>query len=124
MAKIPDIIPITDLRQDAAAALKLVKGSKQPVVITQRGRAAAILLSTETYERRENENQLLRLIARGEQEIAAGKGYDLDTVLAEADALLAPKQARLKVKRGRPLLRLPVAPARVFLVGEHHYSTH
>jgi len=93
MAKIPDIIPITDLRQDAAAALKRVKSSKQPVVITQRGRAAAILLSMETYERREHESQLLRLLARGEQEIAAGKGYDLDVVLAEADALLAGGQS-------------------------------
>jgi prevent-host-death family protein len=89
MAKMPDIIPITDLRQDAAAALKRVKSSKQPVVITQRGRAAAILLSMEAYERSEHERQLLRLIALGEQEIAAGKGFDLDAVLDEADALLA-----------------------------------
>ena len=89
MAKVPDIIPITDLRQDAAAALKRVKSSKQPIVITQRGRAAAILLSVEAYERSEHERQLLLLIARGEQEIAAGKGFDLDSVLTEADALLA-----------------------------------
>ena len=89
MARVPDIIPITDLRQDAAAALKHVQSSKQPVVITQRGRAAAVLLSLEAYQRSEHELQLLRLIARGEQEIAAGKGFDLDSVLAEADALLA-----------------------------------
>jgi prevent-host-death family protein len=89
MAGVPDIIPITDLRQDAAAALKRVQSSKQPVVITQRGRAAAVLLSVEAYQRSEHELQLLRLIARGEQEIAAGKGFDLDSVLAEADALLA-----------------------------------
>jgi prevent-host-death family protein len=89
MAKLPDIIPITDLRQDAAAALNHVKSSKQPVVITRRGRAAAVLLSMEANERSEQERELLRLIARGEQEIAAGKGFDLDSVLAEADALLA-----------------------------------
>ncbi len=89
MAKVPDIIPITDLRHDAAAALKRVKLSRQPVVITQRGRAAAVLLSMEAYARGEHERQLLRLIARGEQEIAAGRGFELDDVLAEADALLA-----------------------------------
>lgn len=89
MAKIPAIIPITDLRQDAAAALKQVQSSKQPVVITQRGRAAAILLSMEAYERSEHERQLLHLLARGEQEISAGEGFDLDEVLVDADALLA-----------------------------------
>lgn len=88
MPKVPNIMPVTDLRQDAAAALKRLKLSKQPVVITQRGRAAAILLSMEEYERGEHERQLLRLLARGEQEIRAGQGFDLDTVLAEADALL------------------------------------
>ncbi|HEV8308642.1 MAG TPA: type II toxin-antitoxin system Phd/YefM family antitoxin [Methylomirabilota bacterium] len=89
MVKVPDIIPITDLRQDAAAALKRARESRQPVVITQRGRAAAVLVSVETYERAEHERQLLRLLARGEREIAAGEGYDLDSVLAEADELLA-----------------------------------
>ncbi len=89
MGKVPEIIPITDLRQDAASALKLVKSSRQPVVITQRGRPAAVLLSMEVFERSEHERQLLHLLARGEQEIAAGKGFDLDVVLAEADGLLA-----------------------------------
>ena len=72
MAKVPAIIPITDLRQDAAAAMKHAKSSRQPVVITQRGRAAAVLLSLEAYERSERERQLLHLLARGEQEIDAG----------------------------------------------------
>ena len=89
MANVPDIIPVTDLRQDAAAALRRVKSSRQPVVITQRGRAAAVLLSLEAYERSEHERQLLHLLARGEQEITAGRGFDLDEVLAEADALLS-----------------------------------
>lgn len=88
MSKVPDIIPVTDLRQDAAAALERVRVSKKPLVITQRGRAAAVMLSIEEYERAERERELLRLLARGEKEIAAGAGYDLDSVLAEADALL------------------------------------
>lgn len=88
MAKVPDIMPVTDLRQDAAAALKRVRTSKQPLVITQRGRAAAILLSIEAYETAEHERHLLRLLARGDKEIAAGEGHDLDEVLKEADALL------------------------------------
>jgi prevent-host-death family protein len=88
MTRVLAIITITDLRQDAAAALKQVKSSRQPVVITQRGRAAAVLLSLEAYERSEHECQLLHLLAGGEQEIAAGKGFDLDEVLGEADALL------------------------------------
>ncbi|MBI3998504.1 MAG: type II toxin-antitoxin system Phd/YefM family antitoxin [Armatimonadetes bacterium] len=89
MPKLPEVIPVTDLRQDAAAALRKVRSSKQPLVITQRGRATAVMLSIEAFEQAEHERQLLRLLARGEREIAAGRGYDLEAVLREADALLA-----------------------------------
>jgi len=88
MAKIPHIIPITDLRQDAASVLRRVRDSNEPVFITQRGRATAVMLSAEAYERSEHERELLRLLARGEKEIAAGNGHGLDDVLDEADALL------------------------------------
>jgi hypothetical protein len=37
--------------------------------------------------------ELLRLFARGEREMAKGKGYSLGSVMADADALLAEKEA-------------------------------
>jgi len=58
------------------------------VVITQRGRAAAVMVSAQSYERTQHELEILRLLARGEAEIEAGIGHDLDVVLAEADELL------------------------------------
>ena len=89
MTKVPEIIPVSDLRQDAATILKRIQNSEQPLVITQRGRAAAILLSVEAYERLARNQDLLNLLARGEREIAGGVGHGLDEVLAEADDLLA-----------------------------------
>lgn len=88
MAKVPKIVPISDLRKDAAAVLKRLRGSQEPVVITQRGRAAAVLLSVDTYEQSEEERQILRALARGEREIQSGRGPSLDSVLREADKLL------------------------------------
>jgi len=89
MAKLPHIIPVSDLRQDAAKVLKQVRDSEEPIIITQRGRATAVMMSVEAYEKSEHENALLRLLAIGEKEIGAGRGHDLNSVLAEADALLA-----------------------------------
>jgi prevent-host-death family protein len=89
MGTLPNIIPVSDLRQDAAKVLKRVRESREPVVITQRGRAAAVMLSVEAFEQSERDKELLRLLAKGEKEIEAGEGHDLDSVLAEADALLA-----------------------------------
>ncbi|MCA9233298.1 MAG: type II toxin-antitoxin system Phd/YefM family antitoxin [Planctomycetales bacterium] len=86
--KIPDIIPVTDLRQDAASVLKKLQGSSQPLVVTQRGRAIAVIQSVDAYERSEHERELLRLLAVGEKEIEAGEGYTLASVMREADEVL------------------------------------
>ena len=68
--------------------LDRVRRSRDPVVITQRGRAAGVLLSIREYERTVYERDLLRALARGEREIQAGEGVTLDSVFEEADALL------------------------------------
>ena len=88
MRKLSNIIPVSDLRQDAANLLKQLNKNKEPLIITQRGRATAVIIGVEAYEKSEHEKELLRLLAKGEREIELGKGYDLDTVLSEADALL------------------------------------
>lgn len=88
MSAVPKIVPISDLRQDAAGVVKGAATSREPVFITQRGRAAAVLMSAQTYERTQHELEILRLLARGEVEIEAGVGHDLDAVFAEADKLL------------------------------------
>jgi prevent-host-death family protein len=88
MARVPAVVPISDLRQGAADVLAQVRKSRQPVVITQRGRAAAVMISVESYEESEKEREILRRIAQGEREIAKGKGVDLRHVLADADRLL------------------------------------
>ena len=90
MAKVPAIVPVSDLRQDAARpVLKNAQNLKEPVFIAQRGRATAVLMSLDAYERSEAERELLLLLAKGEKEIAAGIGHSLDDVLAEADELVS-----------------------------------
>ncbi len=88
MARFPKIIPVSDLRQDVAEAVRSVQASRDPTVITQRGRAAVVMLSIREYEQGEYERQILYALARGEREISAGKGHDLDSVMAEADEIL------------------------------------
>jgi len=92
MTKLPNIIPITDLRQDATTVVKRVTASREPLVITQRGRATVVMVSLEAYEHSQHELELLRILARGEKEIEAGKGYEFEEVLAEADSLLKEKK--------------------------------
>jgi prevent-host-death family protein len=89
MGSMPMIIPISALRQDAAGVIKRAAAAHKPVFVTQRGRATAVLVDAESYERTHHELELLHRLARGEAEIQAGVGYRLPDVLAQADAILA-----------------------------------
>jgi len=88
MGGFPTIIPISDLRQDAAGIIKRAALSREPVFITQRGRPAAVMVDAQTYERTQRQHEILQLLARGAAEIEAGVGRDLDSVMADADDLL------------------------------------
>jgi len=92
MGKLLNIIPVSDLRQNAANILKQLRKNTDPLVITQRGRAAAVIIGVEAYEKSEHDKELLMLLAKGDKEVGIGEGYDLDTVLAEADLLLDKEQ--------------------------------
>jgi len=85
-AKLPDVIPISDLEQDAASVLQRLRESGSPTIITQAGRAAAVLIDFETFRHAEVESQILALWARGDRGSAEGAGHDLDEGLAEEAA--------------------------------------
>lgn len=86
--KIPDIIPISDLQQDAAAVLQRLRSSGGPLVVTQRGRAVAVIQGIKDFEKSESEREMLRQLAAGDREIATGRGHSLSSVIKEADTLL------------------------------------
>jgi len=88
MARTPKIIPISDLRQKASDIVRSVSSSREPVFITQRGRAAAVMVSMKDYEDSRHELDILRLLARGEKEIGEGKGHELGEVMKDADLFL------------------------------------
>ncbi len=88
MSAMPAIVPISELRQDASAIIKQASSSGDPVFITQHGRASAVLVSAGAYERTQRELEILRILAQGEVDIAAGNGVSFEEVMAAADDLL------------------------------------
>lgn len=81
------IIPISDLLSHAKKYVDQVQRTDQPVIVTQRGRAAAVLVSCGAYEgfvATQAETAYLdwrKRLARAEKEIKEGKGKTLETYL-------------------------------------------
>jgi prevent-host-death family protein len=80
------IIPITDLQRQSRQIVSQVADSDEPVIITQRGRAAAVLLSAERYSRIEedlgrlDELELLHPLEHGVRDFAEGRALSQSKV--------------------------------------------
>lgn len=83
------IIPISEFQVRAKKWVDQVKETDQPVIITQRGRPAAVLMSCDDFEGLQATHDEMsyadwkRRLARAEKESSAGKGKNLEDYLQE-----------------------------------------
>lgn len=81
------IIPISDLQSKAKQYVDQVKNTLEPIVITQRGRAAAVLISYQEFEGLKATQQEMafgdweKRLARAEHESLTHQGISLETYL-------------------------------------------
>ena len=78
-----DIQPVSDFRANASAMLKQVRSSGRPIVLTQRGRGAAVLLDINAYEALLDEVEELRFACEGLADFEAGRVVEHEVVKAD-----------------------------------------
>ena len=83
-----DLIPVAELRANLAACLQRLDDDGRPLVITQRGRATAVLVTPETLDVIEEQRELMSKVLRGLREAEAGQFVDEDEMWAEVDATI------------------------------------
>jgi prevent-host-death family protein len=75
-----DVRPVTEFRANTSAVLSQVHTTKRPVILTQNGRSAAVLLDVDVYESLIDELAVLRDVRTAEQQLDAGMGIPHDDV--------------------------------------------
>lgn len=84
-----DIQPLSTFRANAASLVQQVRETKRPLVLTQHGRSAAVVLDVEEYEAMVEEIELLRGVRQAEYELDSGRGIDSDAAKARLRARVA-----------------------------------
>ena len=69
-----DIIPIGEFKTHASRIMRRLKSEGRPVVITQRGKPAGVLITPEDYDRLTERDRLIAAINQGLAESNAGLG--------------------------------------------------
>ena len=83
-----DVEPITTLKRDAASLIERASRSRSPIVITQNGRATAVLQDVHSFAEERRAFALLKLALEGDREISEGRGLTLPTHRRRIRALL------------------------------------
>lgn len=65
--------PISFIKANAAEVLTLLAEQREPLIITQNGEAKAVLQDVASFEETQETLALLKILALGSQQIAAGK---------------------------------------------------
>jgi len=69
-----DVRPVTEFRSHTSAIIDQVQKTKRPVILTQHGRSAAVVLDVEAYEALIEEVAVIRDIRTAEAQLDAGLG--------------------------------------------------
>ena len=91
MKLIEDIKPITYMKTHSSELINTVRENRRPVVITQNGKASAVLMDIDSYEKLKESILLLKIIAQGEEEIKGGKILEQDKFFSRLDRKLGLK---------------------------------
>jgi prevent-host-death family protein len=70
------IVPLGEFKARAAKILRSLSVENEPVVITQNGRAAAVVLSPGAFEELRERNRFLEAVAEGLADVEAGRVVD------------------------------------------------
>jgi len=83
-----DVLPVTEFRANTSSMLTRLQATKRPVVLTQHGRGAAVVMDVSVYEDMLDEIAILRDIRIAEDQIARGEVTPHDEVVARLKAKL------------------------------------
>ncbi|HRK56438.1 MAG TPA: type II toxin-antitoxin system Phd/YefM family antitoxin [Burkholderiaceae bacterium] len=78
--------PISYLKANAAEVLTHLAQQREPMVITQNGEAKAVLQDVASFEETQETLALLKILALGHQDVAAGKIKPVSAVVARLRA--------------------------------------
>ena len=68
---------------------KLNDGPSDPIIITQNGEAAGVLMGVGEFEKIQESIAMMRLISMSERDIAEGRSFTVEETFAEIDQMLA-----------------------------------
>ena len=79
------IIPVGEFKTSISKWLKSIQQTGQPLIITQNGRPAGVLLSPHEYDNLAHKSQFIESVARGIHDAESGEVYSKEQIHIELE---------------------------------------
>jgi len=89
-----DVVSIGDLKVQASRLLRRINENRRPIVITQHGKPAAVMLTTEDYDRLAEHVRFIDAVQEGLAESEKGNLVGDDELDRELDAVLGKRKKK------------------------------
>ena len=84
-----DILSLSELKTQTSKVLRKLRDDGRPLIITQNGKPAAVMITPETFDRVSDHIHFLMQVEEGLADVEAGRVYDdeeLDAEFGDPDA--------------------------------------
>jgi antitoxin YefM len=86
---IRNITPLTEFRNNIKKYLEEISIHKKPVIITQHGKSAAVIMDAEKYQEMQDQIDFMRKVILGLEDYREGRTVPADDVFNEIDVILS-----------------------------------
>jgi prevent-host-death family protein len=83
-----NITPLTDFRNNIKKYLEEINIHKNPIVLTQHGKSAAVIMDAEKYQELQDQIEFMRKVALGLEDYREGRITSANDVFKQIDQIL------------------------------------
>ncbi len=85
---------LADFQNNMNEYLKDLKKNKTPIVLTENGKTAAVLLSAEKFQEMQDQIDFMRKVAQGIEDYKNDRVHSVDETFAELDKIIETAEKR------------------------------
>jgi prevent-host-death family protein len=89
-----DIVPLSEFKTQASKVMRKLKSSQRPIIITQNGKPAAVLITPDEFDRHRERDRFVSAVREGIADAEAGRVVSDAELLKELEAEFGPLKGR------------------------------
>ena len=91
---VKNIRPLTDFRNKMKEYIKELNEHKKPIVLTQHGKSAAVLLSAEKFQEMQDQIEFMRKVAQGLEDYKSSRVHSIQDTFDAVDRIINAAEKR------------------------------